>query len=75
MLITPQQLEQAAFDIVEYWSSSDAADEDKTKILEMVRDFYGDRNEHIIDQYLSQLTSRIIERNVPQTGFENGKSD
>lgn len=75
MLITPQQIEKAAVDIVDYWETSEANDEDKLKILEMVKDFYNDRNEHIIDQYLSQLTSRVIERNVPQTGFENGKPD
>lgn len=74
MLITPQQVEKAAIDIVNYWEESEAEPEDKVKVLEMIRDFYNDRNEHIVDQYLATLTTRIIERNVPRTGFENGKS-
>lgn len=74
MLITPTQVEAAALDIVQYWEISEALDEDKLKVLEMVRDFYTDRDEYYVDQYLAQLTTRVIERNVPKTGFENGKS-
>ena len=75
MIITPQQVEKTAIDIVNYWEESEALSEDKVKVLEMVRDFYTDRNEHIIDQYLAQLTTRVIERNVPRTGFEDEKSN
>ena len=75
MIITPQDVEKAAVDIVNYWEESKAQTEDKIKILELIRDFYQDRNEHIVDQYLSQLATRIIERNIPRTGFEDGKSD
>ena len=75
MIITPQQIEQTALDIVNYWEESKAQEEDKIKVLEMTRDFYQDRNEHIVDQYLSQLTTRVIERNIPRTGFEDGKSN
>lgn len=74
MLITPQQVEKAAVDIVDYWNTSDALEEDKIKILEMIRDYYAEKNEHVIDQYLAQLSTRIIERNIPRTGFEDGKS-
>ena len=75
MIITPQQIEQTALDIVNYWEESKAQEEDKIKVLEMTRDFYQDRNEHIVDQYLSQLATRVIERNIPRTGFEDGKSN
>lgn len=74
MIITPQDIERAALGIVNYWEESDAQEDDKIKILEMIRDFYGDRNEHIVDQYLAQLATRVIERNIPRTGFEDGKS-
>ena len=74
MIITPQQIEETALAIVKYWDESEALPEDKVKVLEMVRDFYTDRNEYVVDQYLAQLTTRIIERNVPRTGFEDGKS-
>ena len=75
MLVTPLQIEKAALGIVNYWEESEALDEDKIVVLEMVRDFYADRDDHVFDQYLAQLATRMIERNVPKTGFENGKSD
>lgn len=72
MLLTPQQIEKAANDIVTYWKESELPETDKQKILEMVKGFYEDRNEHFFDQYFAALTNRTIEKNVPQTGFENG---
>ena len=73
MLLTPQKVEQAAKDIVDFWQQSELPDSDKHKILEMVRDFYGDRNETLIDQYLGGLTDRTIIRHTSETGFENAK--
>lgn len=73
MLITPQQIEKAAQDIVSFWEQSDLPAADKTKILEMVKDFYDDKNEHLIDQYFAKLTERTLIRNTAETGFENAK--
>ena len=69
-LLKPSDIAEAASDIANFVSQSDLADNDKQKILEMVRDYYNDKNEHIIDQYLSMLAQRIIDKNYPQTGFE-----
>lgn len=71
MLMTPKMIEEAAESIVDYWSTSELPETDKTKILEMVRDFYADRNETLVDQYLSGLTERTIIRHTAQTGFES----
>lgn len=71
MLLTPQMIETAASNIVDFWSTSELADIDKQKILEMVKDYYANKDEYIHDQYLSALTDRTINANVPQTGFEN----
>lgn len=71
MLLTPRMIEEAAGNIVDFWSSSDLPDSDKTKILEMIRDFYADRNETLVDQYLSGLAERTIIRHTAQTGFES----
>ena len=71
MLITPQQIEDAAKSIVDFWESSELPDADKTKILEMTKDYYTDENNHIFQQYLAQLCERIIDRRVPRTSFED----
>ncbi|MCG7944859.1 MAG: hypothetical protein N0C84_00780 [Candidatus Thiodiazotropha taylori] len=70
MIIVPQDLEKAATDIVRFWQSSELRDEDKIKILEMVNRFYSDKNEYIHDQYLAELTKRMLDKHNPQTGFE-----
>jgi hypothetical protein len=70
MLLKPSDIAAAASDIVEFVNSDKLSDNDKKRILEMVRDFYQDRNEHIIDQYLHMLTQRTIDKHYPQTGFE-----
>ena len=69
-LLKPSDIANAATDIAEFVETSKLADRDKQKILEMVRDFYTDRNEHIIDQYLATLAQRTIDKHFPQTGFE-----
>lgn len=69
-ILTPQQIEQAAKDIVSFWDESKLPDTDKTKILEMVKDYYEDSNNHIYEQYLATLCQRTIDRRVPRTGFE-----
>lgn len=71
MLVKPSDIENTARDIVLYWENSDANDVDKVKILTMVRDFYADRNETTIDQWFAGLCQRILDRNDPQTGFED----
>ena len=69
-LITPQQIERAATDIVNFWETSPLPDNDKAKILQMTRDFYTDENSHIFQQYLATLCQRTIDRRVPETSFE-----
>jgi hypothetical protein len=70
-MITPQQVEQTAKDIVNFWDESTLPDGDKHKILEMVKDYYTDENNHVFQQYLAQLCERTIDRRVPRTGFES----
>lgn len=70
MLMTPQMIETAANDIVSFWDNSELADVDKQKILEMVKDYYANKDEYMYDQYLAGLTTRTIDSNVPHTGFE-----
>ena len=70
-LITPQQIESAASDIVEFWATSSLPDKDKAKILEMVKDYYESKNEYLHDQYLGGLTDRVISKHQPETSFEN----
>ena len=69
-LLKPSDIAEAASDIANFVTESKLADNDKQKILEMIRDYYNDKNEHIIDQYLSMLAQRTIDKNYPQTGFE-----
>jgi hypothetical protein len=69
-LLKPSDIANAATDIALFMENSDLADKDKQKILEMVRDFYVDKNEHIIDQYLATLSQRTLDKYFPQTGFE-----
>jgi len=70
-LLKPSDIASAATDIATFVESSDLSDKDKQKILEMIRDFYQDKNEHIIDQYLATLAQRTIDKHFPQTGFES----
>lgn len=72
LLLTPQQIEKAAEDIVDFWSSSELPEKDKTKILEMVTEYYETKNEHLHDQYFAGLARRTLQRHSPETGFENG---
>jgi hypothetical protein len=69
-LLKPSDIAEAAMDITNFVTANQLADNDKQKILEMVRDFYQDKNEHIIDQYLATLAQRTIDKHYPQTGFE-----
>ena len=69
-ILTPQQIEQAAKDIVNFWDESTLPDGDKAKILTMVKEYYEDENNHICQQYLAQLCQRTIDKRVPRTGFE-----
>ena len=71
ILITPQQIEKTAKSIVDFWDNSELPDNDKAKILEMVKDYYTDENNHVFQQYLAQLCERTIDRRVPRTGFES----
>lgn len=71
MLITPGEVEKAAKDIIGYWEKSDLSDTDKRKILQMVFEFYTDRNEHNVDQWLAHLTQREIMKNDPELGDGN----
>jgi hypothetical protein len=70
MLLTPQQLEQAAKDVVEFWDTSELPDADKAKILEMVKDYYVDKDDHVFERYFAELCARTIDRRVPKTHFE-----
>lgn len=69
-LLKPSDIANAATDIATFIETSELADKDKQKILEMVRDYYQDKNEHIIDQYLATLSQRTVDKHFPQTGFE-----
>ena len=71
MILTPQQIENAATDIVEFWENSSLPDADKAKILTMVKEYYEDKNDFVYEQYLAQLTQRTIDRRVPQTKFDD----
>lgn len=71
MLITPKEIEDTAKSIVEFWDNSELPDADKAKILEMVKDYYTDENQHIFQQYLAALCQRTIDRRVPKTSFES----
>ena len=73
MLVTPQQIEEAASQIVKFWDESSLPDADKNKILEMVQEYYESKDEYLHDQYLAALTKRTVDQNVPQTGFERSK--
>lgn len=70
-LLKPSDIANAATDVATFVETSELADKDKQKILEMVRDYYQDKNEHIIDQYLATLSQRTIDKHFPQTGFES----
>ena len=70
-MITPQEIEKTATDIVNFWDESELPDVDKQKILEMIKDYYEDENNHIFQQYLAQLCQRTIDRRVPRTSFES----
>ena len=69
-LIKPSEIEETARDISNYWNESNASDEDKIKILKMVRDYYKDRNLTTIDAWFAQLCDIIIIKNTTETGFE-----
>ena len=71
MIITPQVIEKAATDIVEFWETCGLPDTDKAKILTMVKEYYDDKNDYVYEQYLAQLTQRTIDRRVPQTKFDD----
>ena len=69
-LIKPTEIEETARDISNYWTTSKASPEDKLKILNMVKDYYKDRNLTTIDAWFSQLCDIIITKNSGETGFE-----
>lgn len=70
MLLKPSDIYKTAEDIVNF-VNSDASDADKKTILTMVRDFYTDRNEHVVDQWFASLAQRTIDKHYPPTGLEN----
>jgi len=70
MLIKPSDIYNTAQDVVTFIARDDIADHDKKVILEMCRDFYQDRNEHIVDQWLTQFLQRTIDKKYPPTGLE-----
>ena len=71
MMITPQDIEKTALNIVNFWDESELPDADKEKILKFTQDYYTDENAHVFHQYLAQLCQRTIDRRVPRTGFES----
>ena len=71
MLLTPQQIEKAASDIVSFWETSELPDTDKAKILQMVTEYYESKNEYVFEQYLAALCGRTYDRRVPSTSFES----
>ena len=70
MIITPQKIEQAAKDIVGFWDESELPDTDKQNILEMVGEYYSDKDDHVFERYFAELCTRTIDRRVPKTDFE-----
>jgi hypothetical protein len=73
MLIKPSDVFEAANDIVEFAKREDISETDRKKILEMCKDFYNDKNEHLVDQWLGQLIGRTIDKHFPQTDFEKNE--
>lgn len=71
-LIKPSDIEVTARDITNYWNTSKASPEDKIKILNMVKDYYKDRNLTTIDSWFAQLCDIMINKNSNSegTGFE-----
>ncbi len=69
-LMKPTDIYEAANDIVEFAKREDISITDRKKILEMCKDFYNDKNEHVVDQWLSHLVGRTIDKHFPQTDFE-----
>ena len=70
MLLTPNDIVKAARDIVDFWESSKLSDSDKLRILEMVGQFYSDKDEYVHDRYLAELTQRAINKAKPPTDLE-----
>jgi hypothetical protein len=73
MLIKPSDVFEAANDIVEFAKREDISETDRKKILEMCKDFYNDKNEHLVDQWLGQLIGRTIDKHFPETDFEKNE--
>lgn len=70
MLIKPTDIYDAANDIITFAKRTDVSETDRKKILEMCRDYYNDKNDHIVDQWLSHLLGRTIDKHFPQTDIE-----
>lgn len=70
-MITPQQIEQTAKSIVDFWDESKLPETDKEKILQMTKEYYEDENAHVFQQYLATLCQRTLDKRVPRTSFES----
>jgi hypothetical protein len=55
LLLTPTEIETAALDILSFWENSKLEDEDKIKILEMVKNYYEDKGEYLHELYLFKI--------------------
>lgn len=74
-MIKPSDVYETANDIVSFAKNTEVSEQDRVKILKMCRDYYNDKNETIIDQWLYQLTNRTIDKFFPETDFEKRNDD
>lgn len=70
LLIKPTDIYEVAQDIITFADREDISDNDKKVIITMVKDFYADRNEYTVDQWLTQFSQRILDRKFPPTSIE-----
>lgn len=70
MLIKPNDIYDVAKDAIAFIARDDITKNDKKVILEMCRDYYQERNQFTVDQWLAQFLQRLIDKNFPPTGLE-----
>lgn len=69
-LMKPSDILDTANDIVAFAKRDNVSETDKQKILKMLQDHYNDRNETIVDQWMSQLIGRTLDKHFPDTDIE-----
>ena len=70
MLIKPSDVYDVAKDALQFVQKEDISKTDKKVILEMCRDYYQEKNQYVVDQWLAQFLQRLIDKNFPPTSLE-----